>query len=111
VEPPVLDELGVDTVEMGRGLLLDRGEWRDWTLPDGTLRASTDRAIVALFGGNLFEMGQMLYGMERYLAELALHPEACLRLSEALTKVQLHSCGGIEPRQPSSCTLAKSSSA
>jgi len=53
------------------------------------LRASTDRAIVALFGGNLFEMGQMLYGMERYLMELALHPEDCLRLSEALTRVYL----------------------
>ena len=180
VEEPVRDELGVDTVEMGRGFLLDPGEWKDWTLPDGTpckvpgyvslerrgedwyllsgrgtpvgiqkkgclyfdqihfplapraiedddfadleealdevmwsvphpgahlaldeagltemagrakaLRASTDRAIVALFGGNLFEMGQMLYGMERYLAELALHPEDCLRLSEALTRVHL----------------------
>jgi uroporphyrinogen decarboxylase len=53
------------------------------------LRASTDRAIVALFGGNLFEMGQMLYGMERYLAELALHPEDCVRLSEALTRIYL----------------------
>lgn len=180
VEPPVLDELGVDTVEMGRGFLLDPADWKDWTLPDGTpckvpayvnlerrgddwyllsprgtpvgvqkkgclyfdqihfplapraiedddfadleaaldevmwsvphpgahvaldaaglaemarraaaLRASTDRAIVALFGGNLFEMGQMLYGMERYLAELALHPEDCVRLSEALTRIHL----------------------
>jgi uroporphyrinogen decarboxylase len=180
VEPPVLDELGVDTVEMGRGFLLDPREWKDWTLPDGTpckvpgyvhlerrgddwyllsdrgtpvgvqkagclyfdqihfplapraiedddfadieqaldevmwsvphpgahvlldeaglaemarrakaLRASTDRAIVALFGGNLFEMGQMLYGMERYLMELALHPEDCVRLSEALTRIHL----------------------
>jgi uroporphyrinogen decarboxylase len=180
VERPVLDELGVDTVEMGRGFLLEPGEWKDWTLPDGTpckvpgyvrlerrgadwyllsdrgtpvgvqkagclyfdqvhfplapraiedddfadledaldevmwsvphpgahlaldepgltemarraaaLRASSDRAIIALFGGNLFEMGQMLYGMERYLAELALHPEDCVRLSEALTRVHL----------------------
>ena len=180
VEPAVLDELQVDTVEMGRGSCLDPADWKDWTLPDGTpckvpayvhlerrgddwyllsdrgtpvgvqkkgclyfdqvhfplaaraiedddfadledaldevmwsiphpgahlrldaagltemsrraaaLRASTDRAIVALFGGNLFEMGQMLYGMERYLAELALHPEDCVRLSEALTRVHL----------------------
>jgi uroporphyrinogen decarboxylase len=180
VEEAVLDELGVDTVEMGRGFLLDPAEWKDWTLPDGTpckvpayvslerrgddwyllsprgtpvgvqkkgclyfdqihfplapraiedddfadledaldevmwsvphpgahvtldaaglaemarcaaaLRASTDRAIVALFGGNLFEMGQMLYGMERYLAELALHPDDCVRLSEALTRIHL----------------------
>jgi uroporphyrinogen decarboxylase len=180
VERPVRDELGVDTVEMGRGFLLDPAGWKDWTLPDGTpcrvpgyvrlerrgddwyllsgrgtpvgvqkagclyfdqihfplapraiedddfadleealdevmwsvphpgahlaldaaglaemarraaaLRASTDRAVVALFGGNLFEMGQMLYGMERYLAELALHPEDCVRLSEALTRIYL----------------------
>jgi uroporphyrinogen decarboxylase len=53
------------------------------------LRASTDRAIVGLFGGNLFEIPQMLYGMESYLAATALHPEACLRLSEALTQVYL----------------------
>ena len=37
-----------------------------------------DRAIVGLFGGNLFEIPQMLYGMESYLAATALHPEACL---------------------------------
>jgi uroporphyrinogen decarboxylase len=184
VEPPVQDELAVDTVEMGRGFLPDPGAWRDWTLPDGTpckvpgyvrleqrgddwyllsrrgtpvgvqkkgclyfdqihfplaaraiedddfadleealdevmwsvphpgahlaldepglaemaararaLRASTDRAIVALFGGNLFEMGQMLYGMERFLRELALHPDACARLSEALTRLHLARLG------------------
>jgi uroporphyrinogen decarboxylase len=180
VERPVLDELEVDTVEMGRGFCLDPADWKEWTLPDGTpcqvpayvhlerrgddwylfsargtpvgvqkkgclyfdqihfplasrpieeddfadlqaaldevmwsiphpgahlpldagglaemsrraaaLRASTDRAIVALFGGNLFETGQMLYGMERYLAQLALHPEDCIRLSEALTRLYL----------------------
>ena len=180
VEPPVLDEFGVDTVEMGRGFLHDPAEWKDWTLPDGTpckvpgyvnlerrgddwyllsekgtpvgvqkqgclyfdqvhfpladrpiqdddfadleealdevmwsvphpgghlsldesgladlargaqaLRESTDRAIVALFGGNLFETPQMLYGMERYLESLALQPEACFRLSEALTRLYL----------------------
>ncbi|HEX9189064.1 MAG TPA: uroporphyrinogen decarboxylase family protein [Vicinamibacteria bacterium] len=180
VEEAVRDELGVDTVEMGRGFLLDPGEWKDWTLPDGTpckvpgyvslerrgddwyllsargtpvglqkkgclyfdqihyplapraieddtfedleaaldevmwsvphpgahlalddaglaemaararaLRASTDRAILALFGGNLFETGQMLYGMERFLAELALRPDDCARLAEALTRVYL----------------------
>jgi uroporphyrinogen decarboxylase len=178
VEPAVLDELQVDTVEMGRSFCLDPADWKDWKLPDGTpckvpayvhlerrgddwyllsdrgtpvgiqkggclyfdqihfplagraiedddfadleaaldevmwsvphpgahlpldaaglaemarraaaLHASTDRAIVALFGGNLFEMGQMLYGMERYLAELALHAEDCVRLSEALTRI------------------------
>jgi uroporphyrinogen decarboxylase len=34
------------------------------------LRASTDRAIVGLFGGNLFEMGQFLFGMEGFFVLL-----------------------------------------
>lgn len=36
VEPPVLDILGGDVVEMGRGFMTDEGDWVDWTLPDGT---------------------------------------------------------------------------
>lgn len=180
VEPPVLDAFGVDTVELGRGFLLDPAEWKEWTLPDGTrckvpgyvnlerrgsdwyllsergtpvgvqkegclyfdqihfplagrpiqdddfadledalaevmwsvphpgghlpldenglsalsrgakaLRQSTDRAMVGLFGGNLFETPQMLYGMESYLTAAALYPEACVRLSEALARLYL----------------------
>lgn len=48
------------------------------------LRESTDRAIIGLFGGNLFEVPQALYGMEKYLMYMALYPEDCIRLSEAL---------------------------
>ena len=36
VDPDVLDRLGADTVEMGRGFALDDASWADWTLPDGT---------------------------------------------------------------------------
>ena len=36
VEEPVLDALGVDTIELGRGFLLEDSSWKDWTLPDGT---------------------------------------------------------------------------
>jgi uroporphyrinogen decarboxylase len=32
----VLDRLGVDTVELGRGFCLEDKWWADWTLPDGT---------------------------------------------------------------------------
>ena len=46
------------------------------------LRASTDRAIVGLFGGNMFELPQWLFRMDHYLMSLAAEPEACLRLSE-----------------------------
>jgi len=36
VEPEVLDAVGADAVELGRGFLLDDADWKDWTLPDGT---------------------------------------------------------------------------
>jgi len=181
VEPAVLDELGVDVVEMGRGFMTDDSEWKDWVLPDGTpckipnyihveerhgdwyllakdgrdlavrkrgnpfmeqihfpmadrdfenepfddleeqfnytmwtgvatpdacfpldeaglrkltdgarnLRNSTDRAIVGLFGGNLFEIPQYLFRMDNYLTYMALYPEATLRLSEKLCDLHL----------------------
>lgn len=181
VEPTVLDELGVDVIEMGRGFMTDDREWKDWVLPDGTpckipnyirveersgdwyllandgrdlavrkrgnpfmeqihfpmadrdfehesfddleeqfdysmwtgiatpdayfpldeaglrkladgarnLRASTDRAIVGLFGGNLFEIPQFLFRMDNYLMYMGLYPEAVLRLSEKLCEIHL----------------------
>ncbi len=184
VEPPVLDALGVDVVEMGRGFLTSDADWKSWELPDGTpcriprtlnverrgrdswlisgdgvdlavqkegclyfeqvhyplaaktpadddfdgpdgleealgrtmwtgigcpgahvaldgaglaelargaraLRESTDRAIIGLFGGNLFEIPQFLYRNDNYLASLALEPDACARLSERLCERHL----------------------
>ncbi len=53
------------------------------------LRDSTDRAIVGLFGGNMFETPQMLYRMDNYLMYMGLYPEATLRLSEALCSIYL----------------------
>lgn len=176
VEPPVLEALGVDTIELGRGFLLEPGDWKDWELPDGApckvplyanldkrgdgwhllnsvsqelglrktggvffeptaapwreldleradfadlevmiasqlttavpvpsrhlpldaaglallgqgaraLRASTDRAILGLFGGSLFETSCQLFGMETFLSYLGRYPEPCLRLAERL---------------------------
>ncbi len=180
VEPLVLDTLGIDVVEMGRGFMLKDEEWQDWVLPDGTpckipgyiqvekrgddwyllsnsgralsvqkkgclyfeqiyfpllergiqdddfadlkeilvehtwaipspgghlalddrglkqleegaknLRQSTDRAIIGLFGGNLFEVPQWLYRADNYFMYLALYPEAVIRLSERLTEIYL----------------------
>ena len=159
VDEDVLDLLGVDTVELGRGFALHDADWADWVLPDGTpcrmpvwavpergegewllrtregvaigrmpdgamyfdqchwplldsgdqrpledamreclwtavasppgplapdgatlaagarrLRESTNRAILALFGGNLLEMGQFLYRMDRFMMMLAEEP-------------------------------------
>lgn len=55
-------------------------------LADGAraLRESTDRAILGIFGGNLFEVPQFLYRIDNYLMHMGLYPEACERLSEAL---------------------------
>lgn len=39
------------------------------------LYETTDCAILGAFGGNIFEMGQVEWGYERYFSELALNPE------------------------------------
>lgn len=38
------------------------------------LRMTTERSIIGLFGGNLLEMGQVLYGLERFFLLLAGEP-------------------------------------
>jgi len=53
------------------------------------LRESTDRAILGIFGGNLFEVPQFLYRIDKYLTHMGLYPEACERLSEALCNFYL----------------------
>ena len=181
VETEVLDALGVDVVELGRGFMRGDEDWRAWALPDGTpckipgfvniekrgddsylltddgvdlaiqkrgclyfeqlhypwlerplagqdfsdlgeafahtmwtgiptpgghlpmtdegleqfaagakaLRESTDRAIIGLFGGNLFEVPQFFRRIDNYLMDLALEPDACLRLSRTLCAMYL----------------------
>jgi uroporphyrinogen decarboxylase len=175
VHDDVLDRLGVDTVELGRGFCREDNWWVDWTLPDGTpcrmpawakperagtgwvvrapsgrvmarmpeqaitfdqvywpflddeedlsrieelypehlwtgmasppgpsisgpaelaagahaLRASTDRAILGLFGGNLLEMGQFYYRMDNFLMMLGGEPQRVHRFLDALMEVHL----------------------
>lgn len=181
IEEPVMDALGIDTIEMGRGFLKSDSDWKDWVLPDGTpckipgyinvekhgedwflytadgtelgiqkkgclyfeqttfpllergienddfsdlaehlgktiwggvphpgahlpldesglaemsrsvkeLRESTDRAIVGLFGGNLFEFPQWLYRMDNYLMYLGLYPDKVVELSEKLSTIHM----------------------
>lgn len=176
VENEVLDALGGDTVELGRGFMQQDEDWQDWVLPDGTpckipgfinienrdgdwylmsdkgidlaiqkqgmlyfeqihwpwldkplenhdysgldeafrdnmwsgiatpgghlpfteegleeleagakaLYESTDRAIIGLFGGNLFEVPQFFYRIDNYLMKMGLDPEGCEVLSETL---------------------------
>jgi len=181
VDEDVMDLFGVDTIEMGRGFLLEEKDWKPWILPDGTpceipyytnlekegdhwlmldgdgievgimkkgslyfeqtryplmergienddfedleemlgrqmwsavvhpgahlemdatglqemadrakaLRGSTDRAIVGLFGGNMFELPQMLYRMDHYLLATGLYPRKVAELSEKLSEIHL----------------------
>jgi uroporphyrinogen decarboxylase len=70
--------------------------------PDGTralaegarrLRESTDRAIVALFGGNLLESGQMLYRNDRFLMMLAAEPARAEAFLDRLVAHHLDNLG------------------
>ena len=36
IHDDMLDLLGVDTIELGRGFALDDADWAEWVLPDGT---------------------------------------------------------------------------
>jgi uroporphyrinogen decarboxylase len=51
------------------------------------LRESTDKAIIGLFGGNLFETPQLMFRTDNYFMNMSLYPEATLRLSERLTEI------------------------
>ena len=53
------------------------------------LRESTDRAIVGLFGGNLFELPQWLYRMDNFLAYMALYPDQIIKLTEKLYSIYM----------------------
>ncbi len=53
------------------------------------LRAGTKRAILALFGGNLLEMGQFYYRMDNFLMMLAAEPARAHRFLDALLEIHL----------------------
>ncbi len=53
------------------------------------LRASTDRAIIGLFGGNLLEIGQFLFRNDRFFILLASEPERAAEFLDKLTEYHL----------------------
>lgn len=181
IEEPILDLFGIDTIEMGRGFLLNESDWQEWQLPDGTpckipsyitlqkqgddwllfddrgleigaqkkgclyfeqtyyplaergiadddfcdleerlgetiwsipapgghltvndaeqlkqlaagaqeLRRSTNRAIIGLFGGNIFETPQMLYRMDNWLLYHLMYPKQVHAFLEKLATIHL----------------------
>jgi uroporphyrinogen decarboxylase len=53
------------------------------------LRASTDRAIIGLFGGNLFETGQFFYRADNFFMLLAGEPRQAHRFLDQLVEIHL----------------------
>jgi len=53
------------------------------------LRAATDRAIIGLFGGNLFEVGQFLYRNDQFMMLLAAEPRHAHRFLDKLVEFHL----------------------
>jgi len=53
------------------------------------LRAGTDRAIIGLFGGNLFEVGQFLYRNDKFMMLLAAEPQHAHRFLDKLIEIHL----------------------
>ncbi|MEI6875107.1 MAG: uroporphyrinogen decarboxylase family protein [Spirochaetota bacterium] len=72
--PPHVGRLGIDALAKGAA----------------AFRASTDRAIVFLFGGNFYEMGQFVCGTENFMMWMALEPEKVHAFLDAL--LDLHLC-------------------
>jgi uroporphyrinogen decarboxylase len=76
-------------VHPGAHLPLDGQGLEEMARRARALRESTDRAVIGLFGGNMFEVPQMLYRMDNYLMAMSLYPEAVVRLSERLCEIYL----------------------
>ena len=84
----VLEAMGES---MWTGVASPPGPVDDETLREGAkkLRAGTDRAIIGLFGGNLFEMGQFFYRADRFMMMLAGEPAKAHEFLDKLVEMHL----------------------
>jgi uroporphyrinogen decarboxylase len=73
----------------GAHLPLDEGGLGEMADKARRLRESTDRAVVGLFGGNMFETPQFLYRIDNYLLALHLYPDDVERFSRRLCEIHL----------------------
>jgi len=76
---------------MWTGVAAPPGPVDQETLAKGAqqLRAKTDRAIIGLFGGNLFEMGQFFYRADNFFMLLAGEPKKAHRFLDRLVEMHL----------------------
>ena len=91
LEDILSDTIWTGVAHPGAHLPLDQDGLNEMTRRARKLRGSTDRAIIGLFGGNMFEIPQMLYRIDNYLLYVGLYPEDILRLSEKLCEIHLKS--------------------
>jgi uroporphyrinogen decarboxylase len=89
LEEALSDNMWCSVVTPGAHIPLTEDGCRKLAEGARRLRESTDRAIVGLFGGNLFEVPQFLYRNDNYLMHMGLHPEKCQQLSEELCEFYL----------------------
>ncbi len=71
----------MSAVHPGAHLLLNEDALAELARRARVLREQTDRAIVGLFGGSIFEVPQYLFKNEKYLMYMALYPDAIHELS------------------------------
>jgi len=95
---PFLD--GDDNPEAIRGAL-EECMWTAVAAPPGpvdnktlcegvkSFRGKTNRAIIGLFGGNLFEIGSFLYRNDRFMMILAAEPKRAHRFLDKLVEIHL----------------------
>lgn len=71
VEEEVLDAVGADVIELGRGFLTEEEDWKEWNLPDGTLCKIPAYLNLKRKGGDWY-----LFGKDG--TELGVQKEGCL---------------------------------
>jgi len=76
-------------VHPGAHIEMDEAGLKEMAASAKAFRESTDRAIVGLFGGNMFELPQMLYRMDNYLLATGMYPDKVAELSEKLAGIHL----------------------
>ena len=96
---PLAQQDGPQTVREA----LDESMWTAIASPPGAvdsetlrqgaerLRARTDRAIIGLFGGNLFEIGQFCYRNDQFMMMLAAEPRKAHAFLDELMEIHMES--------------------
>lgn len=76
---------------MWTGVAAPPGPIDSETLAEGArkFRAGTDRAVLGLFGGNLFEMGQFFYRADNFFMLLAAEPDKAHTFLDRLMEMHL----------------------